>query len=50
MNREIVSYALQIFWSDGSTEIRTDFPEIPYVNEWLDELEREVNEEEQNDE
>jgi len=50
MDREIVSYAVQITWNDGATEIRTDFPEIPYVNEWLDELEREVNEEEQNDE
>jgi len=50
MDREIVSYAVQITWNDGSTEIRTDFPEILYVNAWLDELEREVNEEEQNDE
>ena len=41
MTREIVSYALEITWSDGTKEVRTDFPEIEYINEYLDELERE---------
>jgi len=45
-NKEIVSYSLQIKWNDGTTEIRNDFPEIEYINEYLDELEREVNEDE----
>jgi hypothetical protein len=39
--REIVSYALEIKWSDGTKEIRRDFPAVPYINEYLDELERE---------
>jgi hypothetical protein len=43
MTKEIVSYALQITWSDGTKEIRTDFPEIEYINEYLDELEEEEN-------
>jgi len=47
MTKEIVSYALQITWSDGTKEIRNDFPEIEYINEYLDELEEEENDEEQ---
>jgi hypothetical protein len=43
MDREIVSYAVQITWNDGATEIRNDFPPISYVNEWLDEIELEEN-------
>lgn len=46
MTREIVSYALQITWNDGTKEIRNDFPEIEYINEYLDELERELSTEE----
>ena len=40
IHREIVSYALEITWNDGTKEIRGDFPVIPYINEYLDELER----------
>ena len=40
-NKEIVSYALEITWNDGTKEIRNDFPAIEYINEYLDELERE---------
>ena len=43
MHREIVSYAVQITWNDGATEIRNDFPPISYINEWLDEIELEEN-------
>jgi hypothetical protein len=43
MDREIVSYAVQITWNDGATEIRNDFPPISYINEWLDEIELEEN-------
>ena len=42
--REIIGYALQVTWNDGTKEVRNDFPEIPYVNEYLDELERDENE------
>jgi len=42
--KEVVSYSLEITWSDGTKEIRNDFPEIEYINEYLDELERETNE------
>ena len=41
MTREIVSYALEITWNDGTKEVRTDFPAIEYINEYLDEIERE---------
>jgi hypothetical protein len=44
--REIVSYALEITWNDGTKEIRRDFPAIEYINEYLDELEREFSTEE----
>ena len=46
MKKEIVSYALQITWNDGTKEVRTDFPAIEYINEYLDELEREFSTEE----
>ena len=46
MKKEIVSYALEITWNDGTKEIRNDFPEIEYINEYLDELERELSTEE----
>jgi hypothetical protein len=40
-NKEIIGYALEVIWNDGTIEVRKDFPEIPYINEYLDELERE---------
>jgi hypothetical protein len=43
MTREIVSYALEITWNDGIKEVRNDFPAIEYINEYLDEIEREEN-------
>ena len=43
MDRRIKSYAVQITWEDGSTEIREDFPPIPYIEEWMDEIELEEN-------
>jgi len=46
MKKEIVSYALEITWNDGTKEIRTDFPAIEYINEYLDEIEREFSTEE----
>ena len=46
MKKEIVSYALEITWNDGTKEIRTDFPDIEYINEYLDELEKEFSTEE----
>ena len=46
MKKEIVSYALEITWIDGTKEIRTDFPAIEYINEYLDEIEREFSTEE----
>jgi len=42
--REIIGYALEVIWNDGTIEVRKDFPEIPYINEYLDELERDENE------
>ena len=42
--REIIGYALEVTWNDGTKEVRTDFPEIEYINEYLDELERDENE------
>jgi hypothetical protein len=44
IHKEIVSYALEIKWSDGTKEIRRDFPIIPYIDEYLDGLERAENE------
>jgi competence CoiA-like predicted nuclease len=41
MTRKIVSYALEITWNDGQKEIRRDFPNIEYVNEYLNEIEEE---------
>ena len=46
MKKEIVSYALEITWNDGTKEIRNDFPAIEYINEYLDEIEREFSTEE----
>jgi len=43
MDRRIKSYAVQITWNDGATEIREDFPPIPYIEEWMDEIELEEN-------
>jgi hypothetical protein len=43
MDRRIKSYAVQITWDDGVTEIREDFPPIPYIEEWMDEIELEEN-------
>ena len=43
MDRRIKSYAVQITWDDGVAEIREDFPPIPYIEEWMDEIELEEN-------
>ena len=43
MDRRIKSYAVQITWDDGGTEIREDFPPIPDIEEWMDEIELEEN-------
>ena len=43
MDRKIKSYSVQITWDDGATEIREDFPPIPYIEEWMDEIELEEN-------
>jgi hypothetical protein len=43
MDRRIKSYAVQITWEDGATEIREDHPPIPYIEEWMDEIELEEN-------
>jgi hypothetical protein len=43
MDRRIKNYAVQITWDDGGTEIREDFPPIPYIEEWMDEIELEEN-------
>jgi len=43
MDRRIKSYVVQITWDDGETEIREDFPPIPYIEEWMDEIELEEN-------
>jgi hypothetical protein len=55
MDRRIKSYAVQITWDDGGTEIREDFPPFPDIEEWMDEIELEENKaynmiEENNDE
>jgi hypothetical protein len=42
-DRRIKAYAVQITWDDGATELREDFPPIPYIEEWMDEIEREEN-------
>jgi hypothetical protein len=41
MNRKIKSYAVQITWEDGETEIRVDHPPIRYIEEWMDAIELE---------
>jgi hypothetical protein len=43
MDRRIKSYAVQITWDDGGTEIREDHPSIPYIEEWMDAIELEEN-------
>ena len=43
MDRRIKSYAVQITWDDGATEIREDFPPITYIEEWMDAIELEEN-------
>jgi hypothetical protein len=43
MDRRIKSYSVQITWDDGATEIREDFPPIPYIEEWMDAIELEEN-------
>ena len=43
MDRRIKSYAVQITWDDGATEIRIDHPPIPDIEEWMDAIELEEN-------
>jgi hypothetical protein len=42
--RRIKAYAIQITWDNGDTELRTDFPSIRWLENWLDEVEKEENE------
>jgi hypothetical protein len=45
VNKQVVGWTVNLYWSDGSMEERTDSPEPEYMNEWIDELEEERNNE-----
>jgi hypothetical protein len=44
-NKRVVGWSVNLYWSDGSAEERTDSPEPEYMNEWINDIEREVNDE-----
>ena len=47
---KVVSHELLIHWSDGTSEVRTDFPYIEYIDEYLQELENEYVKDEEESE
>jgi Zn-dependent M28 family amino/carboxypeptidase len=43
--KQVVSWTVNLYWADGSVEERQDSPEPEYMNEWINDIEREVNNE-----
>jgi hypothetical protein len=41
--KTVISHELLIHWSDGTSEARSDFPYIEYIDEYLGKLEAEEN-------
>jgi hypothetical protein len=43
--KQVVSWTVNLYWADGSVEERNDSPEPEYMNEWINDIEREANDE-----
>ena len=39
--KQVTSWTVKIYWSDGLAEERTDAPDVAYMNQWINELEEE---------
>jgi hypothetical protein len=43
-HKVVTGWSVNLYWSDGSIEERTDSPEPEYMNEWIDDIQMERRE------